>query len=142
MADVKLSAVRSAAQLNFRSEMLARGDKKEEDNTNGYVWKQANILTGRKELLLATIKRRKLSWFGHSVMIRCLKSYTIGTVDGRVIGMENRVNRNGETTSIECHCRPCCASQTTEVDGRPSQRREASVGVYLNDAWASLEFVS
>ena len=39
-----------------------------EHKTNEYVWKvwqQVSILGGRQELLLTTIIRRKLSWFGH-----------------------------------------------------------------------------
>ena len=34
--------------------------------TNEYLWKQVNILAGRRALLLPTINRRKLSWFGHA----------------------------------------------------------------------------
>ena len=33
--------------------------------TNEYVWQQVDILAGRQELLLSTVERRKLSWFGH-----------------------------------------------------------------------------
>ena len=36
-----------------------------EHNTNEYAWQQANILAGHQELFLSTVKRRKLSWFGH-----------------------------------------------------------------------------
>ena len=36
-----------------------------EHKTNEYVWQQVNILGGRQELLLSTIKHRMLSWFGH-----------------------------------------------------------------------------
>ena len=36
-----------------------------EHKTNEYVWQQVSILAGSQELLLSTIKRRKLSWFGH-----------------------------------------------------------------------------
>ena len=36
-----------------------------EHKTNEYVWQQVDILAGRQELLLSTVMRRKLSWFGH-----------------------------------------------------------------------------
>jgi hypothetical protein len=36
-----------------------------EHKTNEYVWQQVSILAGPQELLLSTVKRRKLSWFGH-----------------------------------------------------------------------------
>ena len=33
--------------------------------TNEHVWQQVNILAGRHAVLLSTVKRRNLSWFGH-----------------------------------------------------------------------------
>ena len=36
-----------------------------EHKTNEYVWQQVDILAKRKELLVSTVKRCKLSWFGH-----------------------------------------------------------------------------
>ena len=36
-----------------------------EHKINDYVWKQVIILARRQELLLSTVKRCKLSWFGH-----------------------------------------------------------------------------
>ena len=35
-----------------------------EHKTNEYVWQQVNILARRQELLLSTVKRRNVSWFG------------------------------------------------------------------------------
>ena len=55
-----------------------------EHKTNEYVWQQVNILAGRREFLLSTVIRRKLSWFGH--VCRHDTPPTIipqGTVDGR-----------------------------------------------------------
>ena len=36
-----------------------------EYKTNKYVGQQVDILAGRQELLLSTVKRRNLSWFDH-----------------------------------------------------------------------------
>ena len=36
-----------------------------EHKTNESVWHQVSILAGLQEHLLSTVKRRKLSWFGH-----------------------------------------------------------------------------
>ena len=36
-----------------------------EHKTNEYVWQLVDILARRQELLLSTVKRRKLSWLGH-----------------------------------------------------------------------------
>ena len=36
-----------------------------EHKTNEYVWQQVDILAGRQKLLLSTVNRCKLSWFGH-----------------------------------------------------------------------------
>ena len=47
------------------------------------VWQQVNILTRRLELLLSTIRCRKLSWFGHICRHDILPKITLqGTVDG------------------------------------------------------------
>ena len=40
---------------------ILKGERK----TNEYVWQHVSILAGRHELLLSTVKRRKLSWFRH-----------------------------------------------------------------------------
>ena len=37
-----------------------------EHKTKEYLRQQVNNLAGRLELLFPTVKRRKLSWFGHS----------------------------------------------------------------------------
>ena len=36
-----------------------------EHKTNEYVWELVNIRVGRQEVLLSTVERHKLSWFGH-----------------------------------------------------------------------------
>ena len=48
-----------------------------------------------------------------------------GTEDGIVVAEEDRVNHGGTTSrnGQASHCRRCCASQITEVDGRSLQRR-------------------
>ena len=54
-----------------------------EHKTNEYVWKKVNILARHQKLLLSTIKRRKLSWFGHVCRHDMLPKIILqGTVDG------------------------------------------------------------
>ena len=36
-----------------------------ERKTNDWVWSKINFLVGPQEPLMATVKRRKLAWFGH-----------------------------------------------------------------------------
>ena len=36
-----------------------------EHKTNGWVWSKIKFLVGSQEHLQATVKRRKLAWFGH-----------------------------------------------------------------------------
>ena len=55
-----------------------------EHKTKEYVWQQVNIQTAHQELLLSTVKRRKLSWFNHVCRHDTLpKIIRQGTVDGR-----------------------------------------------------------
>ena len=55
-----------------------------EHETNDYVWQQVSILAGPQEHLLSTVKRRKLSWFGHVCRHDTLPNIILqGTVDGR-----------------------------------------------------------
>ena len=55
-----------------------------ENKTNEYVWQQVCILLGPQELLLSTVKRRKLSWLGHVCRNDTLpKIIQQGSVDGR-----------------------------------------------------------
>jgi hypothetical protein len=55
-----------------------------EHKTNEYVWQQVSILAGPQELLLSTVKRRKLSWFGHVCRHDALPKIILqGTVDGK-----------------------------------------------------------
>ena len=52
-------------------------------NFHYITWQQANILAGRQELLLVTVMRRKLSWFGHVCRHDTLPEIMLqGTVDG------------------------------------------------------------
>jgi len=51
--------------------------------TNDYVWQRVNILAGRQEFLLSTVKRRKLSWFGHVCRHNTLSKIILqGNVNG------------------------------------------------------------
>ena len=53
-----------------------------------------------------------------------------------VIAEKDRVNDGGTTrmNGQASRCRPCCASRTTEIEGRPSQRMRLSE--YPNDTTA------
>ena len=53
-----------------------------EHKRNDYVWQQVRILTGRDELVMSTIKRRKLSWFSHVCHDTQPKIILQGTVNG------------------------------------------------------------
>ena len=54
-----------------------------EHETNEYIWQQVDILAGRQELSLSTVKRRKLSWFGHVRRLDTLANIVPqGTVGG------------------------------------------------------------
>ena len=54
-----------------------------EHKTNNYVWATVNTLVGPQEPLLATVKRRKLAWFGHLTRHNCLaKTILQGTLEG------------------------------------------------------------
>jgi exonuclease III len=51
--------------------------------TNEYVWEKIESITGPQETIMATIKRRKLTWFGHVVRHNNLpKTILQGTVQG------------------------------------------------------------
>ena len=88
------------------------------------IWQQVNILARRQELL-STIKRCKLSWFGQVCRHDTLpKIIHYGTVDGSC-RVEDCIYHGGTTPSNgqASHCHRCCASQTIKVGGWPSQRR-------------------
>ena len=45
--------------------MRMLGKSYKEHTTNEYVWQQVNLIAGRQQRLLSTVKRSKLSWFDH-----------------------------------------------------------------------------
>ena len=58
---------------------------------NEYAWPQISILAGCQELLLETVKCRKLSWFGHVRRHDMLPKVILqGTVDGHSRRHRNR----------------------------------------------------
>ena len=75
---------------------------------------KVNILAGRHKLLLSTVKRRKLSWFGHVGRHDMLPKIILqGTVDcsrRRGNPRKSLTSKNGQASL----CRHCCASQTIE----------------------------
>ena len=44
-----------------------------EHRTNAYVWDRISSIAGPQENIMATIKRRKLTWFGHVLRHKSLK---------------------------------------------------------------------
>ena len=68
-------------------------------NTNEYVWQQVSVLTGHHDLLLSTVKYRKLSLFGRVSRHDTLPTIILqGTVD-LAVDEEDSVNRGGTTSS-------------------------------------------
>ena len=54
-----------------------------EHKTNEYVRQQIEVMAGKLEPLLATVKRRKMQWFGHTTRHNSLpKTVLQGTVGG------------------------------------------------------------
>ena len=54
-----------------------------EHRTNADVWNSVTLRVGRQEPLLATVKRRKMAWFGHTIRHNTLsKTILQGTVEG------------------------------------------------------------
>ena len=84
--------------------------------TNEYVWQQVSILAGRQELLLSTVKRRKISRFGHVCRHSwyAAEDHTTKEQWVVVVPKENFVN-HGRTTSGNgeaSRCHHCCTSRT------------------------------
>ena len=68
-----------------------------EHKTNECVWQQANILAGRQQLLLSTVKHRTLSWFGHVCRRGTLPKIIIqGTVEDSHNTEEDRMIMEGQ----------------------------------------------
>ena len=55
-----------------------------EQMTNEYVWDRINSVAGRQQtIIITTIKRRKMAWFGHVLRHDTLtKAILQGTVEG------------------------------------------------------------
>ena len=54
-----------------------------EHETNDWVWSRISFLVGPQEPLLATVKRRKLAWFGHVTShVSLSKMILQGTLEG------------------------------------------------------------
>ena len=54
-----------------------------EHKTNDYARQQADSFAGKQESLLTTVKRRKLSWFGHITRHNTISKSTLqGTLEG------------------------------------------------------------
>ena len=100
--------------------------------TNEYVWQQVSILAGCHALLLTTVRRRKLSWFGHV----CRHDTPPKMSQTKSVNHGRTPSNNGQAS----HCRHCCASLMTEADGQSSL--EMHLSGHPIDAWASRVLVS
>ena len=68
----EMKCLRRILNINYR-------DRK----TNEYVWQHIEAMAGKQEPLLATVKRRKMQWFGHTTRHNSLpKTVLQGTVEG------------------------------------------------------------
>ena len=89
-----------------------------EHKTNEYVWQQVDILFLPPPLQTSeafTVKRCKLSWFGHVYRYDRLHKE-----QRMVVVAEEDLVSHGRTTSRKgqaSQCRNCCASRMTYVDG-------------------------
>ena len=87
--------------------------------TNNWVRSTINFLVGQQEPLLATAKRRKLSWFGHVTRHDSLsKTIPRGTLDA-VVGRGSAgwtTSKNGQLSP----CQNCSQWPPAEKTGRES----------------------
>ena len=83
-----------------------------------YVWQQVNILVGRQQFLRSTIRRHKLSRFGHTLPKIVLHGRTYGS---RGRGRPCKSWKGNLKESMVIRCRHCCISWMTEVNGHSSQ---------------------
>ena len=98
-----------------------------------HIWQHINILTGRPELLLSTVKRRKFSWFGHVCRhdIRCQRSYyreqrMVFVAEDERVSHGRATSNNGQASRC-CHC--CASMRITEVNRSAVVAADASVEV-------------
>ena len=62
---------------------------------NEFIQQQIDVLAGRQEFLLSTVKRRKISWFGHVCKYDMLpKTKLQTTVKGGRIAAEDRPHKS------------------------------------------------
>ena len=92
-----------------------------EHKANDYERQQVSILIGRQKLLLSSVKRRKLQWFGHVFRHDMLPKIMLRVIVNAIgAAAEDRINHPGTTTrnGQASRCRHCCALRMTEVDGQ------------------------
>ena len=79
-----------------------------EHKTNDWVPSKINFPVAPQELLLATVQRRKLAWFGHVTRHDSLsKTIPQGTVGGddAVVGREKMLDGQHQRVDIPVHVR-------------------------------------
>ena len=91
---------------------------------------QVSILAGPQELLLSTVKRRKLSWFGHICRHDTLLKFMLqGYVDGRRRRGRPRKSWKGQLNGID---RPVIVVVATH------RKRQKSIGDIAADVRRTL----
>ena len=87
--------------------------------TSNWVWSKSNSLVGPQELLLATVKKWKLAWFGHVTR----HSFSKTILQGILEGGQHRDQQSKWTTSKSghpCQCQNCSQQRPAEKTGRGS----------------------
>ena len=92
-----------------------------EHKTNQYVWDLVESLVGPQEKLLATVKRRKLQWFGHVTRHDTLSRTILqGTVEG---GRKRGRQRKSWSDNVKSWTEMTTPQLLTAAIDRPTWRR-------------------
>ena len=101
-----------------------------EHKTNVYVRGRITALAGPQEPLLATIRRRKLAWFGHVTRHNTLsKTILQGTVEG---GRKRGRPRKSWTDDVKAWTQLKVPELLTEAEDRPRWRRLSSAASLMS----------
>ena len=98
-----------------------------EHKTNQYVWDLVESLVGPQEKLLATVKRRKLQWFGHVTRHDTLSRTILqGTVEG---GRKRGRQRKSWSDNVKSWTEMTTPQLLTAAIDRPTWRRMSASSV-------------
>ena len=89
--------------------------------TNDWVWSKINLFMGPQEPFLATVKRRKLAWFGNVLHRDSLsKAILQGTLEGGRRRGRQRKCWMDKISGHPCPCQNCSQGPPSEKTGRGS----------------------